>query len=298
MIDVDRLMILREVARSGSKAAAARSLRLSEPTVAHHLAALERGAGVALTARAGRVTRLTPAGEALVEHADVIAASLESAERTLHHHADLQVGRLRIASFQSFCAAQLAAPLAQFARDYPGIEVGLIEAETDDSLALLNAGEADLVIGFADDATPVPLDQPVSALARDEYLLVLPENHPLARGKAVSFADLAGERWISGCARCRNHLVALASDAGFTPEIAFLTEDYVTVLKLVAEHLGVAILPRMAIDASPHVSGTVTVRTKPRSHRDVFLALPPQPAPAARTFAGLLSPASGTGARD
>ena len=203
VIDVDRLMILREVARSGSKAAAARSLRLSEPTVAHHLAALERGAGVALTARAGRVTRLTPAGEALVEHADVIAASLESAERTLHHHADLQVGRLRIASFQSFCAAQLAAPLAQFARDYPGIEVGLIEAETDDSLALLNAGEADLVIGFADDATPVPLDQPVSALARDEYLLVLPENHPLARGKAVSFADLAGERWISGCARCR-----------------------------------------------------------------------------------------------
>jgi molybdate transport repressor ModE-like protein len=121
VIDVDRLMILREVARSGSKAAAARSLRLSEPTVAHHLAALERGAGVALTARAGRVTRLTPAGEALVEHADVIAASLESAERTLHHHADLQVGRLRIASFQSFCAAQLAAPLAQFARDYPGI---------------------------------------------------------------------------------------------------------------------------------------------------------------------------------
>ncbi|MGC4175509.1 LysR family transcriptional regulator [Demequina sp.] len=295
MIDVDRLMILREVARHGSKAAAARSLRLSEPTIAHHLAALERGAGVALTTRAGRVTKLTPAGQALVEHADAIATSLESAERTLHHHADLQVGRLHIASFQSYCASQLAAPLAQFARDYPGIEVGLIEAETVDSLALLNAGEADLVIGFADDATPVPEHQPVTPLARDEYLLVLPTSHALARGKAASFTDLAGERWISGCARCQNHLVALANDAGFTPEIAFLTEDYVTVLKLVAEHLGVAILPRMAIEASPQVAGTVTVRTKPRSHRDVFLALPPQPAPAALTFAGLLAPASGRG---
>lgn len=294
MIDVERLMILREVARHGSKAAAARALTLSEPTVAHHLAALERGAGVALTVRAGRVTKLTPAGEALVEHADTIAASLESAERTLHHHADLQVGRLRIASFQSFCASRLAAPLAQFARDYPGVEVGLVEAETDDSLALLRSGEADLVIGFADDATPVPPDQPVTRLARDEYLLVLPASHALARGKAAPFADLAGERWISGCARCRNHLVALAGDAGFTPEIAFLSEDYVTVLKLVAEGLGVAILPRMAIDASPHVPGTVTVRTRPRSHREVFLALPPQPAPAARTFASLLTPASGS----
>ena len=286
-------MILREVARHGSKAAAARALTLSEPTVAHHLAALERGAGVALTVRAGRVTRLTPAGEALVEHADVIAASLESAERALHHHADLQVGRLRIASFQSFCAGQLAAPLAQFARDYPGIEVGLIEAETDDSLALMESGAADLVVGFADDATPAPPDHDITPLARDEYLLVLPTNHPLARGKAAPFSQLAGERWISGCERCRNHLVALASDAGFTPEIAFLTEDYVTVLKLVAEQLGVAILPRMALDASPHVPGTVTVRTKPRSHREVFLALPPQPSPAARTFAGLLAPASG-----
>jgi molybdate transport repressor ModE-like protein len=293
VIDVERLMILREVARHGSKAGAARALRLSEPTVAHHLAALERGAGVALTMRAGRVTRLTPAGEALVEHADAIAASLDSAERALHHHADLQVGRLRIASFQSFCAGELAAPLAQFSRDYPGIEVGLIEAETDDSLGLLNAGEADLVVGFADDATPAPPDQPITPLARDEYLLVLPAHHPLARGRSVRFGDLASERWISGCERCRNHLVALASDAGFTPEIAFLTEDYVTVLKLVAEQLGVAILPKMALDASPQVPGTVTVRTKPRSHRDVFIALPPQPSPAARTFAGLLAPASG-----
>jgi len=294
VIDVDRLMILREVARHGSKAGAARALRLSEPTVAHHLAALERGAGVALTVRAGRVTRLTPAGEALVEHADAIAASLDSAERALHHHADLQVGRLRIASFQSFCAGQLAAPLAQFARDYPGIEVGLIEAETDDSLALMESGAADLVVGFADDATPAPPDHDITPLARDEYLLVLPAHHPLARGKAAPFSQLAGERWISGCERCRNHLVALANEAGFDPDIAFLTEDYVTVLKLVAEGLGVAILPRMALDASPHVAGSVTVRTKPRSYRDVFLALPPQPAPAARTFARLLAPASGT----
>ncbi|NTV40062.1 MAG: LysR family transcriptional regulator, partial [Demequinaceae bacterium] len=62
MIDVERLLILRAVARGGSKAAAARALGLSEPTVAHHLAALERGAGMALTARVGRVTKLTPAG--------------------------------------------------------------------------------------------------------------------------------------------------------------------------------------------------------------------------------------------
>lgn len=289
MIDVDRLLILREVSRHGSKAAAARALRLSEPTVAHHLAALERGAGVPLTLRAGRVTRLTPAGEALLEHADAIAASLDAAERSLHRHADLQVGRLRIASFASFCASTLPAPLAQFSREYPGVEVGLIEAETDDSLALLAEGRADLVVGFADDATPVPDDIPVTWLDRDEYLVALPIGHPQSRKRRVPMAALAEERWISGCPRCRAHLVALAAEAGFSPHIAFVTEDYVTTLKLVAEGLGAALLPSMAVGASPEVAGVVTSPTKPASHREIFVTLPAQPAPAATAFAELLT---------
>lgn len=289
MIDVERLLILREVGRHGSKAAAARSLRLSEPTVAHHVDALERGAGVPLTVRVGRVTRLTPAGEALVEHADAIAASLESAERTLHGHADLQVGRLRIAAFNSFSAGTLPAPLAEFARNYPGVEVGLIEVETDDALALMHEGRADLVVGFADDATPVPDGLEVTWLDRDEYFVVLPETHPQARRRTVDMAGLGDEHWISGCARCRAHLVALAADAGFAPNIGFVTEDYVTTLKLVAEKLGVALLPRMAIDSSPTVAGVVTAPTRPQSYREIFLALPSEPAPAAVAFAELLT---------
>ncbi len=289
MIDVERLLILREVGRHGSKAAAARALTLSEPTVAHHIATLERSAGVPLTVRAGRVTLLTPAGEALVEHADAIAASLESAERTLHSHADLQVGRLRIAAFNSFCAGTLPAPLAEFARTYPGVEVGLIEVETDDALALMREGRADLVVGFADDATPVPDGLRVTWLDRDEYFAVLPETHPQARRRTIDMAGLSGEHWISGCARCRAHLVALAGDAGFTPNIGFVTEDYVTTLKLVAERLGAALLPRMAIDASPDVAGVVTAPTRPQSYREIFLALPSDPAPAAVAFAELLT---------
>ncbi|WP_061963340.1 LysR family transcriptional regulator [Demequina aurantiaca] len=288
MIDVERLLILREVARAGSKAAAARAMGLSEPTVAHHLNALERRAGVPLTRRVGRFTKLTSAGEALLEHANVIAASLEGAERTLHRHADLNVGRLRIAAFQSYCAGVLPGPLAQFARTYPGIEVGLVETETDDALALMRAGDADLVIGFADNATPPPTDVPVRPLDRDEYLVVLPDSHEQAKRKRVDIAELAGERWISGCSRCRAHLTAHAADAGFSPDVAFVTEDYVTVQKLIAEGLGVAILPSMALGASPAVPGIVTARTKPASYREVFLSVPLDAAPAAQAFASLL----------
>ncbi|WP_159449604.1 LysR substrate-binding domain-containing protein [Demequina sp. NBRC 110057] len=289
MIDVERLLILREVARHGSKAAAARSLRLAEPTVAHHLKALERRAGVPLTTRIGRVTRLTPAGQALLEHADAIAASLASAERALAQHADLSGGRLRIAAFTSFCAVALPSPLAQFARRYPGVDVGLVETETDDALALLAAGEVDLVIGFADDATPAPTDVQVRMLDSDEYLAVLPTGHAAARSRAVDIGALADDTWISGCPRCRAHLHELATQGGFAPQIAFQTEDYVTVQRLVAEGLGVALLPRMALAASPDVAGIVTVPTLPTSYREVFLALPRDASSAATAFASLLA---------
>ncbi|GMA35906.1 LysR substrate-binding domain-containing protein [Demequina litorisediminis] len=290
MIDVDRLLLLREVARHGSKAAAARALSLAEPTVAHHLKALERRAGVPLTTRIGRVTRLTPAGEALLEHADAIAASLASAERALAQHADLSGGRLRIAAFTSFCAVALPSPLAQFARRYPGVDVGLVETETDDALALLDAGEVDLVIGFADDATPAPADLPVRMLESDEYLAVLPAGHAAARGRTVEIGALAEDTWISGCQRCRAHLHALAHAGDFVPQIAFQTEDYVTVQRLVAEGLGVALLPRMALAASPDVAGIVTAPTSPTSYREVFLALPRDASAAATAFAALLAP--------
>ncbi|WP_061961202.1 LysR family transcriptional regulator [Demequina flava] len=290
MIDVERLLILREVARHGSKAAAARALQIAEPTVAHHLKSLEHTAGVPLTIRVGRVTRLTSAGEALLEHADAIAASLASAERSLAQHADLSGGRLRIASFTSFCAVALPAPLAQFARRYPGIEVGLVETETDDALQMLHDGVVDLVVGFADDATPAPDDLPIRWLEHDEYLAVLPAHHAQSRRATVDIATLASDTWISGCQRCRAHLHALAASGGFEPQIAFQTEDYVTVQRLVAEGLGVAILPRMALAASPEVTGIVTVPTAPVSHREVFLALPREPSAAAKTFAGLIAP--------
>ncbi len=290
MIDVDRLLILREVARRGSKAAAARALNLSEPTVAHHLKALERGAGVPLTVRAGRITKVTAAGEALVRHADEIAASLDSAERTLYEHAELETGQLRIAAFTSFCATALPRPLALFSRTYPGVDIGLVETETDDALDRLHRGQADLVVGFSDTATPPPADVPTQLLVSDEYFAVLPDSHPRATRDAISLRALADDTWISGCIRCQTHLTAHAEDADFTPEIAFVTEDYVTVQRLVAEKLGVALLPRMALDASPDIAGIVISPTEPRTYREVFVALALDPSPAALAFAALLRP--------
>src|SRR6266436_2962803 len=80
MLNVNRLRILREVAARGSFSAAAQSLSYTQSAVSQQIAALEAETGTLLVERRPRGVRLTPAGQALVEHADAIMARLESAE--------------------------------------------------------------------------------------------------------------------------------------------------------------------------------------------------------------------------
>ncbi|SDT71264.1 LysR family transcriptional regulator [Jiangella sp. DSM 45060] len=69
---------------------------------------------------------------------------------------------------------------------------------------------------------------------------------------ASGLAAFAGARWIAGCERCREHLVGSCERAGFTPAIAFETDDYVAVQALVAAGLGVSTLPGLALAANRH----------------------------------------------
>src|SRR3954447_226088 len=83
MIDVRRLLLLRELHARGTVAAVADALAYSPSAVSQGLAALQREAGVPLTERAGRRLRLTEAGVRLVAHADALLERLEVAEAEL-----------------------------------------------------------------------------------------------------------------------------------------------------------------------------------------------------------------------
>ena len=84
----------------------------------------------------------------------------------------------------------------------------------------------------------------------------------------ADLARYAGRRWIAGCERCRVHLITQCSLAGFTPKIAFTTDDYVAVQALVAAGLGVATLPDLALRAARHPA--IRTAELPGARRHVF----------------------------
>jgi molybdate transport repressor ModE-like protein len=247
VLDVRRLQMLRAVAREGSLSAAARTLGYTQPAVSHHIARLEDEVGTALLTRLGRGVRLTDAGLALVEHADAVLSRLTAAEEDVAAIAGLRAGRVRLAAFPSGSATLMAGALTRLRGDHPGIEVTFVEAEPEDALPLLRAGELDLVLGFSY-ARSDGGDLVAEPLLRDPTHAVLPAGHPAARGKRpLALSKLADETWIAGCERCRRHLLNVAEAAGFAPRIDFATDDHLTVQSLIAAGLGVSLLPALAL---------------------------------------------------
>jgi molybdate transport repressor ModE-like protein len=253
VLDVRRLQVLRAVAREGSLSAAARALGYTQPAISHHVARLEEEVGTALLTRLGRGVRLTDAGVALVEHADAVLSRLSAAEEEVASIAGLRAGRVRLAAFPSAGATLLAGALTRVRAAHPGVEVRFAEAEPEDALPLLRAGELDLVLSFAYPAVGAPdgRDLVTEPLLHDPSHAVVPANHPAAAdGPPLALADLAHDTWIAGCERCRRHLLHQAGQEGFAPRVDFATDDHLTVQSLVAAGLGVSLLPALALRAA------------------------------------------------
>ena len=116
--------------------------------------------------------------------------------------------------------------------------------------------------------------------------------------------------WIAGCEHCRGHLIWLCQHAGFSPKIAFTTDDPVAAQALVAAGLGVTIMPGLAISAARHPG--IHSQPLPGAWRQVLAVTygqPPDPravdhlldiltlaAAATATGPGSRSPAGGPGA--
>jgi DNA-binding transcriptional LysR family regulator len=249
MLDVTRLRVLVEVARHGSVTAAARALNYAQPSVSHHIARLEAETGTQLLERVGRGIRLTEAGRLLAERAEEIIGRLDSAEAELAAHVGLRQGRVRLAAFPSALGTLVPAAAARLAAEEPGLEFMLTEAEPPEALRMLRAGYVDVAVVFQhyqrdlDAAPPQPADEGTrGVLLLDEAVhLVTPADAAVGgrpgEDEPVPVSDLtayAASRWIAGCERCRAYLLRQCESAGFTPRIAFTTDDYLAVQALVA----------------------------------------------------------------
>ncbi len=339
-----RLRVLVAVAQHGSVTAAARSLNYAQPSVSHHLARLEAETGARLTQRSGRGIRLTDAGRLLAGRAEEILGRLDAAERELAAHVEQRHERIRLAVFASALATIVPAALSRLAAGHPGIDLLLAEAEPPEAMRMLRAGQVDVALVSRHTQNGTPVGPPAAAEGARTRLILDEQVHLVTRprhrgtagqpgggqpgggqpaaGEAAAGEAAAGEAgppdlaahahspWIAGCEHCRGHLIWLCQHAGFSPKIAFTTDDHVAAQALVAAGLGVTIMPGLAINAARHPG--IHAQPLPGAWRQVLAVTygqPPDPravdhlldiltlaAAATATGSGSRSPGGGPGA--
>jgi DNA-binding transcriptional LysR family regulator len=251
-LDVKRLRVLRELAERGTVAATAEALSFTPSAVSQQLSALEREAGVPLLEREGRRLALTDAGRTLVAHADAVLAQLERAEADLRADAETVTGTLRVAAFSSFARSLLPAVTAAVLRDHPRLDLHVRDAEPQDSVPLLRLGELDVVVAQRFPYVPRdfgPAFHVVDLFDDALHLATGPGHHDAP----ARFAGLAGRPWVAGHPGPSCHVVVVHAchAAGHEPRIVGFSNDFAVVAALVAQGVGIALIPEIAHDQAP-----------------------------------------------
>lgn len=248
MLDLRQFAVLDAIARTGSLAAAARDLHYGQPTISHHLRALETHLGAQLVVRTPVGATLTAAGELFLDHARAATHRLRIAEHEVRELHERGHSILRLGTFQSAGARLLPQVLAAL-----GTQVDLVEGEPLELHEQLLDGSlhAALLYDLDGDTSVTDLSLRQRTLEVEPFRILIGADHPLAANPVIDLADLADADWIrsrSILEASERALLAAAGAAGFTPRTLLVSEDYTLVHAFVAAGVGVALIVESAVD--------------------------------------------------
>ncbi|MBX2862056.1 MAG: LysR family transcriptional regulator [Leptolyngbyaceae cyanobacterium MAG.088] len=279
-MNISQLKVLVTIGQCGSFSDAAIQLEMSQSAVSRAIASLENELNVPLLVRGRLGAKLTTVGERVVAHAQQILDLRESIEYEVNLEKALYNSRLRIASFRSAATHLLPSKIAEFQRIYPRVDVSLDEFDPAGVEQALRSGGADLGL------LPLPRSEDFTTweITRDEYVVLLPKTQqPLTT--PITWNELSTHSFILlNYAECTTAVKEHWSRWQQPLKVAYNVKEDSTIVSMVAQGLGAAILPRLAAMPIPE---TVEIRPLPVPLERVIgvaiLATPP-PSPAVTRF--------------
>ncbi|MCH6468860.1 LysR family transcriptional regulator [Sinomonas terrae] len=273
-MDIRRMLVLVEVARTGSLTAAAAALNYTVSAVSQQVGQLEDEAGQPLIERRPRGVTLTEAGNAVVRHAEKIERIVSAAHEELRDLAGLNSGRLRLGTIPTVTESFLPTAISAFRERHPGVDLRIHSAQLSGLEHLLEAREIELAITWDRDGSDGTSATGLSSelIFRDPNVLLVPAGHPLADRSTVRMDELRHEPWII---RTSPNVLALLQTAceaaGFDPIVTFEARSYQEAQAMVAVGMGIALVPRLSLYSLRNDTRVLrVVSPKPPSRRIVL----------------------------
>jgi DNA-binding transcriptional LysR family regulator len=231
------------VAEEASFTRAASRVHVAQPGVSAQVRRLESELGQQLLDRSGRSVRLTEVGSAVLPFARAALDAVANARLAVDELAGLVRGQVTVGMVSGCALPILAELLAGFHDRYPGVEITLVEDNSDRLVGRLRDGQLDLaLIGWAGQ-TPPDIDTVV--IVDEELVAAVHPGHPLADAGPLTISKLRDLPLITlpRGTGVRAALDAACAEAGFTPWIMFEASALPMVVQLATRGLGLAVVP-------------------------------------------------------
>lgn len=242
-MNIRQLEYFLEVSKQESFSKAAAILHVSQPSVSEMVKNLEEELGTPLLYRGAKRLELTDAGQIVQEQAEQIVSLFNNLAGNLKDSHLLQRGKIRIGIPSITASTVFPRLLGEFKRQYPHVELQLHEYGSKKIKQGVNEGTLD--IGIVCTLPDRHENFEVLPFVEDPLQLIVHPSHPLARRRAVDFADLRDEGFVlySEDFSLHDQILARCKLAGFQPVILCETSQREFMTQMVAAKLGVALLP-------------------------------------------------------
>lgn len=260
-----------EVAQAESYSRAAETLSVSQPALSVAVKKLEAELGVPLFYTFDRRQKLTEEGTCLFQGAkrmlDVYQETMENVAAL--RHAEKGSFVLGLSPLFGFCFFGDLIP--NFARDFPDIQIHMIEDganRIDDAVA---SGEVDLAVTLITERTAAFSS---CHFTTQRNVALVHSSHPLAGAETITVAQLRDEPFaiFNSDFILNRQIMAACREAGFQPKIALLSSQWDFMVELVSRNRAVSILPKPVLDKHPTPNVRCIPLTDGMKYWDVVLA--------------------------
>lgn len=245
---LQQLRYITEVARHDlNVSVTAQSLYTSQPGISKQIRLLEDELGVEIFSRSGKhLTRITPAGEAILQIATEILRKVESIKQVAQEFSDEHKGSLSIATTHTQARYKLPPTVEGFVKKFPEVALHIHQGTPIQISEMAADGTVDFAI--ATEALELFGDLIMMPCYKWNRCIVVPKNHPLCQVSQLTLEDIAKFpiiTYVFGFTG-RSKLDDAFMNRGLNPRVVVTAADADVIKTYVRLGLGVGIIAKMA----------------------------------------------------
>jgi DNA-binding transcriptional LysR family regulator len=247
-MNIQKYLAFVKTVEYGSFTKAAQVLEYTQSGISRMISDLESEWGVSLLDRSRAGVSLTSEGAKLLPHLQRICNENQSLMTQIEDLHDLRSGLIRIGTFSSIATHWLPNMIQRFEKDYPKIDFELQLGDYREIENWVLQGRVDF--GFLPLTGQMELQ--TRLVERDRFLVVMPENHPMAGCDRFPLRELENNPFMLLEKGGKTEISAILEKHNLNPKIRFTTWDDYAIMAMVEHGLGISILPELILQRIPY----------------------------------------------